>query len=194
MEAYEAIEDFIERAYAYCGLKGMALWGEPNNWSHGSSLEIEHYLSVKLRGTPYAQLKAFRNELPHFAQYESQNPNKVNYRVVFVLVEKLRHFIVHNEGYGQDFDKLMNRIRGELPSVDAKQLKSYVESYFIFHGGRYLIDLLELPVEDSELPIGAYNDEMLGFFRSIMEYAALIAEAINNKILSGNAAKFSTPV
>lgn len=187
VEAYEAIEDFIERAYAYCGLKGMELWERPNNWQYGNSTKIDHYLSVKLRGTPYTQLKAFRNGLPHFSQYESKNPNQVNYRVVFVLVEKLRHFIVHNEGYGQDFDKLMSRIRGELPGVNAKQLKEYVESYFTLHDGRYLIDLLELPVEDPSFPIGAYNDEMLGFFRGIMEYAALIAEGIHAKLLNSGA-------
>lgn len=186
VEAYEAIENFIEKAYAYCGLKELKLWEQPKKWQHGRSQEINHYLGVKLKGTPYVQLNAFRNELPHFARYESENPNQVNYRVVFVLVEKLRHFIVHNEGYGQDFDKLMSRIRGELPDVDPKKLKDYVDSYFILHGERYLIDLLELPVEDPSFPIGAYNDEMLGFFRSIMEYAALIAEAINNKILSSN--------
>ena len=186
VEAYEAIEDFLEKAYAYCGSKGMELWERPNKWQHGSSEEIDHYLSVELRGTPYAQLKAFRTNLHHFAKYESTNPNQVNYRVVFVLIEKLRHFIVHNEGYGQDFDKLMTRIRGELPGVDSKQLKNHVDSFFTLHGDRYLVDLLEFPVEDPTLPIGAYHDQMLGLFRNIMEYAVLITEGIYEKLLSNN--------
>lgn len=185
VEAYEAIEDFIEAAYAYCGFKGLRLWEQPKTWNFGSSASLDRYLDTKVKGTPYVQLRAFRNGLPHFSHYESINPNQVDYRVVFVLVEKLRHLIVHNEGYGQDLDRLVVRMLRELPHVDAEQFRSFVDSFFIPHDGKHLIDLLEFPVEDPYFPVDAFHDQMLGLFRNIMEYAVLIAEAINMEVEDG---------
>jgi hypothetical protein len=95
------------------------------------------------------------------------------------LIEKLRHLIVHEGGYCKDFNSLMGLIQKELDGASMKGVRSYVESYFIPHRGAKLIDLLELPVEDgSGALIGAYHDEMAGFFKTLIEYALLVKESI----------------
>lgn len=178
-EAYEAFEDFIERVYADCGVRGSNLWVRPKDWSHDGSTDLNHYYNPrrKMKGTPFLQLKAFRERSAHFREYEARKGN--NYRVTFVLIEKLRHLIVHNGGYCRDFDSLMGLIQSELSDVSIKGVRSYVESYFISHRGAKLIDLLEFPVEEGPgAVIGAYHDTMSSLFSTLIEYALLVKESV----------------
>ncbi|MBF8740222.1 hypothetical protein [Pseudomonas guariconensis] len=175
-EAYEAFEDFIEIVYADCGVRGSELWVKPDKWKYEGSKDISHYYNPrrKSNGTPYVQLKALRERSAHFRKYETKEGR--NYRVAFVLIEKLRHLIVHEGGYCLDFDGFMKSIQRELSDVSMKNVRSYVESYFIPHRDALLVDLLELPAEDG--PIGAYHDYMSGFFKTLIEYALLVKESI----------------
>lgn len=178
-ESYEAFEDFIEIVYADCGRRGSNLWVRPDGWKHDGSTDINHYYNPrrKMKGTPFLQLKAFRERSAHFREYEARKGN--NYRVTFVLIEKLRHLIVHNGGYCRDFDSLMRSMQSELNDVSIKDVRSYVESYFIPHRGTKLIDLLEFPVEEGPgAVIGAYHDTMQSLFNTLIEYAVLVKESI----------------
>jgi hypothetical protein len=96
-----------------------------------------------------------------------------------VLVEKLRHIIVHKGGYSDDFKGLKGKIYSELKGMSTKNVHSYVDSYFMTHKGDKLIDLFEFPVEDGVgARVGAYHDSMIGFLRALVEYAQLIRESI----------------
>lgn len=177
VEAYEAFEDFLETAYAYCGVEGVSIWKRPKEWRHEvGSEDIQHYFTER---KPYGQLKAFRAGSKHFAQYETNSPTGTNYKVVFVLIEKLRHLIVHDEGYCKNIKQLVDKMQGELQGVDIKQVKAYVESYFILHRGDSLIDLLEYPSDTEGMPTGiqGYHDTMKEFLRALVEYARLIMES-----------------
>ena len=178
-EAYEAFEDFIERVYAYCGLVRNRFWAQPDNWAHGESSDFKHYYNPKhkSKGTPYRQLEILRQQSQHFSTHEVKPGN--NLRVVFVLIEKLRHIIVHKGGYSDDLKGLKGKIHSELKGMSTKNVHSYVDSYFVTHRGDKLIDLLEFPVEDGVgAIIGAHHDSMAGFFRTLVEYAQLIKESI----------------
>lgn len=177
VEAYEAFEDFLEVAYAYCGLEGVSIWKRPKEWKYQVGTEdIQHYFTER---KPYGQLKAFRAGSKHFAQYEMNSPTGTNYKVVFVLIEKLRHLIVHDEGYCKDIKQLVDKMQGELQGVDIKRVRAYVESYFILHRGDNLIDLLEYPSDTEGMPTGiqGYHDTMNEFLRALVEYARLIMES-----------------
>jgi hypothetical protein len=175
-EAYEVFEEFLVTAYAYCGLEGNGIWKRPDNWKHEGSQDIQDYDTVR---KPYGQLKAFRECSQHFARYEMESPTGTNYKVVFVLIEKLRHRIVHNGGYCKDVKLLVDKMQAELKGVDMKKVRGYVESYFILHRGDKLIDLLEDPTEDDSLPSGlrTYHDPMNEFLKALVEYARLIMES-----------------
>lgn len=185
VEAYEAFEDFVESAYAFCGLIGLSIWVRPDDWNHGSSTDIRHYMKPP-KGkdrTPYAQLKAFRQGSKHFAEFETGRTTGTNYRVILVLIEKLRHYIVHDGGYYKDAGTLAGKVQKELPGMDMKSVMSFVNSYFVPHGHSQIIDLLEYPIEpDENKPLGAYHDPMLGFFKNLVEYGLLLFETIHQQI------------
>lgn len=178
-EAYEVFEDYIERVYADCGVRGSKLWVRPAGWKYDCSKELSHYYNPRRKGngTPFLQLKAFRERSAHFREHEVKKGR--HYRVQFVLIEKFRHLIVHEGGYCRDFKSFMGSICRELDGTSIDGVRGYVESYFIPHRGAKLIDLLELPVEDGPgALIGAYQDSMSGFFKTLIEYALLIKESI----------------
>ncbi|MNR04074.1 hypothetical protein D3C85_1200020 [compost metagenome] len=178
-EAYEAFEDFIEIVYADCGVRGSNLWVRPDSWKHDGSTNLGDYYNPrrKSNGTPYLQLKALRERSAHFRKYETREGN--NYRIVFVLIEKLRHLIVHEGGYCINFNDFMKSIQRELSDISMRDVRSYVESYFVPHRGAKLIDLLEFPAEDGpEAVIGAYHDTMSSLFNTLIEYALLVKESI----------------
>lgn len=178
-EAYEVFEDFIERVYADCGVRGSYLWVRPAGWKHDGSKDLSHYYNPRRKGsgTPFLQLRALRERSAHFRDHEVKKGQ--HYRVQFVLVEKFRHLIVHEGGYCRDFKSLMGSICRELDGTSIDGVRSYVESYFIPHRGAKLIDLLELPVEEGPgALVGAHQDSMAGFFKTLIEYALLIKESI----------------
>jgi hypothetical protein len=178
-EAYEAFEDYLERVYADCGIRGSSLWVRPDGWKYDGSKDLSHYYNPthKRKGTPFLQLKALRERSAHFREYEARKG--MHYRVTFVLIEKLRHLIVHEGGYCKDFESFMKSIQQQLNAVSMKDVRSYVDSYFIPHRGAKLIHLLELPVEDGPRAlIGAHYDEMGALFTTLIEYALLVKESI----------------
>lgn len=176
VEAYEVFVKFLGNVYAYCGLHGFALWQRPEKWRRDGSKKLDDY---NTGDKPYGQLKAFRDGCRHFRLNESRGPTRRNYRLQFVVVEKLRHTIVHGGGYCSDFKRLIDKMQGELKEMDYRELRDYTSAYFVSHNNRELIDLLEIPVADAAGAFtGAYKDIMMGLFRMVIEYAYLIVESI----------------
>ncbi|MDU8498403.1 hypothetical protein RYB01_04315 [Pseudomonas syringae] len=134
--------------------------------------DITHYyqLSKSKRRKSYAQLEALRGASKHFERYEFENFTGANYRVIIVLIEKLRHYIVHDGGYYNDIGTLSGKVQQELPGMDIKSVMAFVDSFFVPHGHSRIVDLLEYPVDPKTgKPLGTYHDLMLGFFRNLME-------------------------
>ncbi len=175
-EAYEAFELFLTRAYSHCGREGLSLWSRPEKWKLDGSLQLEDYNTER---KPYGQLKAFRQRSAHFAAFESSGPTGKNYRVSFVLMEKLRQVIVHNGGYCENFQKMIDKMQAELKDLDIRIVREYAAMHFTHHAGSKLIDLFEVPLTDeNDNETGVYKDILLGFFRMVVEYGKLILETI----------------
>lgn len=176
VEAYETFVKFLGNVYAYCGLHGLAIWQRPEKWNRDGSKKLDDY---NTGDKPYGQLRAFREGCRHFRLNESHGPTRRDYRLQFVVIEKLRHTIVHNGGYCSDFKRLIDKMQGELKEMDARKLREYTSDYFVSHNNRELIDLLEIPVTDAGGNLtGAYKDIMMSLFRMIIEYSYLILESI----------------
>lgn len=176
VEAYEAFEDFLENAYAFCGVIGIAIWERPKKWEHEGSHDLKHYNTKR---KPYGQLEAFRNASEHFARFEINGPTKRNFKVVFVMMERLRHVIVHSGGYCDDFKSMIDNMQGSLKGMDMKVVREYADLHFMQHRGRRLVDLFEVQHKDEAgLETGFDQDVLLGFLRMVVEYAQLIMESI----------------
>ena len=182
VDAYEVFEDFVVEAYAYCGLKGLSIWVQPDGWARDDKRDIEAYIKAPFKGkvrTPHRQLKAFRQGSQHFAKYETENRVGRNYRVVLVIIEKLRHAVVHFGGYCENLKSFQDKVQADLADMDIKAVRKYIDTHFMHHEGSNLVDLFEFPACDRNgNPNGGFHDPMLGYFRAIIEYAQLIKESI----------------
>lgn len=177
VDAYEAFEVFLVKAYAHCGRESISIWEKPEKWRHHiGSNNIDHYDTER---KPFGQLGVFRKNSAHFARYETNSLTDTNYRVTFTLIEKLRQCIVHHGGYFKNLNQLTSNVQGALKDEDRNAVGEYFKSHFIPHRDDNLIDLLEYPsYDDNGTPNGGYNDPMLGYFRALAEYALLIMESI----------------
>lgn len=171
-EAYEAFERFLIFSYAYCGLNRLDIWRAPTKWAHENSDNILHYNTAR---APYGQLLEFRRNSHHFKTYETKNSTGTNYKVIIVLIEKLRHITVHSEGRKDNLSSLINKVQSQLKDENPKEIQEYINSYFLPYNGTHLIDLLEYPSDD--IP-GAHHDYLHGFLRALVEYGKLIFESI----------------
>lgn len=182
-EGYEEFEQFVVKAYSYCGYKGIDIWTPPVDWKHGTSSNLDHYLakfkSNDKSGVPFIQLNAFRARSHYFSRFETNGPSGTNYKVMFALIEQFRHRIVHNGGYCKNLRIFMNGMQRRLPDIPRKTYTPFVESYFFLHGDGHLIDLLEYEAyNDDGTPNGGFHDTLPHFLKLLVEYAQLILESV----------------
>lgn len=173
VEAYEEFRVLVEHLYSECIQNGYAKGDE---WKQvGSSRS-----SKTLR-----KLAVIRAVAPTFQAAEVGSLAGSNYRVSFVLVDKLRHIIVHHGGYCSDLGQFQRGVGIELSGLKSAAVDEYAISYFALHRDRYIVDLLEMPLR-SELGIqlGASADTMLGLFRLLVEYGYLVTESIKRDFLN----------
>lgn len=189
-EIYEVYEDFLEEIYAYIGSKDNSLWPLIDfgnvRLSDLKNKDFEYYLTQakKKDDIPHSILNIIRQSFPDYYKLETDNKLNKNIRLLIVLVEKLRHIIVHCGGVVKDkkeFIELVIRKAGFFN--DGKYKKEYydfIEGFFGAEQYSTTISLLEIRVMP-ELPILAEVDrfEILSNILSASAYA--ICEEINKK-------------
>jgi hypothetical protein len=189
-EIYEVYEDFLEEIYAYIGSKDNSLWPLIDfgnvRLSDLKNKDFEYYLTQakKKDDIPHSILNSIRQSFPDYYKLETENKLNKNIRLLIVLVEKLRHIIVHCGGVVKDkkeFIELVIRKAGFFN--DGKYKKEYydfIEGFFGAEQYSTTISLLEIRVMP-ELPILAEVDrfEILSNILSASAYA--ICEEINKK-------------
>jgi hypothetical protein len=184
-EVYEEFEDFMENAYAFAGLSDNNFW--PLNDYGSISLEelkekdFEWYVkqAKKKRDVPHSILNQFRKAYPDIANIETDNMLKINLKLSVVLIENLRHVIVHKGGVVTDKQKFMEDVLKKSGLYNnGKYKKEYVDRIeSLFGTGEYenTVCLLEVRVKP-ELPIDIHVnlfDVLSGY---LMAYAHLICE------------------
>jgi len=115
-EAYEEFEKFIEKVYAFIGFKNNNLWPlvdygkitlpELNQKDYVWFLER----AKNKQGTPQSILSYYRNNLSEIAKVESKNALKINLKLAIILIENLRHIIVHNHGIVENKDDFIKQL------------------------------------------------------------------------------------
>ncbi len=189
-EAYEEFEDYIENIYAYYGKHNRSFW-PLNDFGNTSISELDEkdfcwYLekTKKKKDIPHSVLERLRKEFPSLSYIEKTNKLKVDLSFVVVLIEKLRHAIVHNGGRitnKNDFIKATTKKAGIYNNGNVVQ--EHLELIDCFFGNdKYenMITLLEInmkPEPPFDIHICRFN-MLTGF---LMADAYLIYECIKSR-------------
>lgn len=186
-EAYEAFEDFIEEAYAFAGYKDKNFWplSDFGNISlaelDGKDFEWFVTRAKEKRDIPQSILNHFRNKFPSLQQIEANNNFGINLRLAIVLIEHMRHVIVHRKGVVLDKERFVENVLKKSGLYNNGkfdiQHKEFIETFFGSDNFQNTISLLEIRT-NPEIPLDTHIDifEVLGSY--LMAYALLIAECL----------------
>jgi len=187
-EAYEEFEDYLFKVYAYCGLNDSNFWPLCDygniKLSERDKLDFNWHLQQanKKKGAPKSILETFRKSFPRLQYIESKNHFRVNLEFAMVLIEKLRHLIVHNCGRTKSIEDFTNLVAKEAGVFNnGKNLiehKQLVEQFFGKDKYRNLIALLEIHI-NPELPFQTYVCRFGLLMDFLMSYSHLLYEMVN---------------
>lgn len=186
-EAYEEFEDFLHLLYAYCG------YSDPNFWplaDYGkikladmASMSFQWHLNQSngKKGAPRSILQAFRQAFPLLPGAETKNHIQLNLAFAIVVIEKLRHIIVHNAGKtsGREaFIELVAKDAGVLNNgIVAEEHRDFIAQFFGEDQYANMVGLLEVRVRP-ELPFGVHVCRFGILSGILMSYAHLLVEMV----------------
>ena len=191
-EAYEEFEDFLEHAYAYYGKKDIEFWPLNDygdiNLSEIKNKDFNWHLEKAKKKNTKAITATFRKKFKQLKNIEITNSNEINLRMAIVLIEKLRHVIVHNGGKtsksSQIIDKVMKESevykKGKIPEKEF----DFANSLFLTndsHNG--LVRLLEVKIKE-HFPLDVSYDIFMSLIRYLLSYAYIIYSLIDPNIKS----------
>ena len=189
-EAYEEFEDFLEKIYAYKGYKDNDFWPLKDYGnifiSDIKTKDFKWFLerAKQKKDIPHSILNHFRKRYPIIAKVENDNKLRVNLRLAVILIENLRHIIVHKNGIvsnKQDF--VINTLKKSgLYNNGKYDEKNYhlITSFFGDKEYENLITLLEIRVHP-EIPLDIHVSLFNNLTGYLLAYAYLIYECVNNE-------------
>lgn len=187
-EAYEKFEDYLYKVYAYCGLTDTNFWPLCDygniKLSERESLDFKWYLEQahKKKGAPRSILESFRKSFPQLHHIEFKNSMGVNLAFAIVLIEKLRHIIVHNGGRTISKESFVNVVAKEAGVFNnghiSDEHKQLVEQFFGANEYKSLISLFEIQVQP-KLPFEIYVCRFGILVNFLMSYGHLLHEMVN---------------
>ena len=187
-EAYERFEDYVEFAYGAGGALKPTFWRPKElqglHAAKGATPTlsdfVEHSNSPHHTGDVLWKLGRFRTVFGTFKSAEQSNQNYRSTRFVLVLVEMLRHVIVHNGGRIKDKSAFVGRIftRSGLSSSgnDGAVLTAMIDDFLGTSEGEVIVHLLD--VKHLDLP-GAYTSRIGVLIDLLLAYA----NCIQNEVL-----------
>ncbi len=190
-EAYEEFEDYLFKVYAYCGLTDTNFWPLCDygniKLSERDSLDFKWYLEQanKKKGAPRSILESFRKSFSQLHHIEFKNPLGVNLAFAIVLIEKLRHVIVHNGGRTISKENFIESVAKEAGIFNngniSEEHKQLVEQFFGVNEYENLVALLEIQVQP-ELPFETYHCRFGILVNFLMAYGHLLHEMVSTYV------------
>lgn len=188
VELYEAFEDYLEDAYAFSGYLDVNFWPlRDYGDAFLEDIDEKEYLWFRERvrqkkDKPSSLIRVFRSKLTGISNFEVENKRNVDLRLVLVLIEFLRHVIVHSGGVVQDRDKFIKKVMEKAGlckngSVDEKNI-ALVEMFFGAKEYCNTVRVLELSGES----MGPINRQIsvFGFVSDcLVSYAYMIFESLS---------------
>ncbi|MCA9500818.1 MAG: hypothetical protein KC588_16615 [Nitrospira sp.] len=181
----------MENAYAFAGHRNNNFWplSDYGNITLNELKEKPFSWFVdqakKKRDRPKSIMARFRESFPEVARLEPQNGLNVNLCLAIVLIELLRHVIVHDGGVVPDKSKFMKTVLEKANLFNngnpADKYTSFISSYFGNEKFENTVSILEVRVR-SEIPFDVHVnlfDILSGY---LMAYAHLIFELLEENL------------
>lgn len=161
-EAYEEFEIFIESVYAYAGSSNNSFW-PPNDYGPITLQELESKdfnwfieRAKEKRNTPHSILNRFRTAYPELCNIEANNALKVDLKLAIVLIEHLRHIIVHKGGVATDKQKFIEQVLKKAGFFNNGNYREehvdFIRKFFCAGKYKNMVVILEVPIQP-EVPI-----------------------------------------
>lgn len=189
-EAYEAYEDFIKTSYAFAGYSDNNFW-PLKDYGNISLNELKKkpftwYIdqSKKKSNTPNSIINQFKRNYPGISEIENKNALNINLRLAVILIEHLRHIIVHNGGVVTDKTAFIKRVLEKSGLYNNGKYDKMHESFIknLFGNNEYenTVVLLEIRIHP-ELPFDLHQNVFDILSGYLMSYAHIIFENLFSK-------------
>lgn len=191
VEAYELFEDYLQYVYAFTAFVDTSSW-PLRDFGQATIDELptktfDWYLeqSHNKKEQPYSIMNRLRIKYPNLASFEQINELKKNLLLAVVLIEKMRHQIVHARGVVSDPNVFREKILKQAglfnngaPSAIATD---FLRAFLHLKPGSNTILLLNIGIE----PIGSlqmHYDLFEITTNFLLSYAELVKEAVSGKL------------
>ncbi|MFZ6773254.1 hypothetical protein ACO0LB_11120 [Undibacterium sp. SXout7W] len=185
-EAYEAFEDFIEMVYAHCGFVENDFWSMQHRkkLSQASDTsDIENFKIASKNISVFEILNRIRCKVPRIKNDENGHSIHGHLRFYLILIEKIRHVVVHVNGITADKEKFAKEILDKCNVSGNKEVepivRNMIEEYFGTEEYSNYINLLERNIKHpSGLPLNSNIQEKL--INKMLTYAHLLITHLNS--------------
>ena len=186
-EAYETFEDFIENSYAFIGSANSTAWPlrDYGNifFNDLPSKQYDWYLdqAKNKNNTPTSILNIYRKKFPELKTIAASNNLNINLDLAIILIEKLRHIIVHKGGIVENREDFTIKVLEQAGLYNngnpAQKNTDFIRMFF--GGDEYsnLITILEIQVEPL-MSIEVHVSRFSKLTNYLMAYALLIYDSI----------------
>jgi hypothetical protein len=187
VEAYEAFEDFIENAYAFAGYNDNNFWPLSDfgniSLSELKGKDYQWFIDQveKKKGKPRSILNHFNSKLPQMMKVVENNKLGIDLKLAIILIEKLRHHIVHTRGKVSNKEEFIKNVLKEAGLGNQgnpnSKYSNFIEPFFNMKGHSNLISLLEVP-KDTIIPFYTYYDIFKKRSNYLLTYAHLLFDCL----------------
>jgi hypothetical protein len=192
-EAYEVYEDFLQNIYAYIGFNNKELWPLSDfgtvTLKELANKDFGYYQrqAQNKKDVPHSILSKLRCVLPDYAFIEVNNKLDRNIKLMIILIENLRHIIVHKNGIITDKKIFIESILKKAGLLNNgkydKDLYDYISGFFGNNGNENIIVLLEVQVMTG-LPISVQIEPLRILIDTLSASVYAICEELKkNEIL-----------
>lgn len=191
VEAYEELEKYIDKLYAYIGYIDNNFWIAKDfgniEINKIKNNDFEWFLDrvSKIGHRPEVIYNRLRKKIPIIDYLEHNNKLDINYKFVIMLISKIRHIIVHNSGIIEDVDKFSDTILKAIGvSKDSETGEKLLSNIYFYIGeidSTTSIVLLEYRDRKNkqESPIDFYHDRLGNLLSRLTEYAILLSKYVD---------------
>lgn len=186
--AYEKFEDTIELIYAYLGKNDINFWplseyGQ-KKYDNVKSLDSDFFIT-QAKNKKGGAIQIFKTLLQEFDCDIHINP--LNLKTEVILIEKLRHLIIHNSGLTSNKDKFIHTVMKESGILNNGNIDNNIYKYIenIFGRSKYdkLILLLDRILDvDKGIPIDITINIFENLVHSLVFAVHVICEKTKNHL------------
>ncbi len=179
-ETYECFEEFLDHAYGYAGYCKKDFWplGDYGNitLSELKDKELPWFIeqAKKKKNRPHSIINQFRTKFNRIIRIEMDNHFNINLRLAVVLIEQLRHVIVHNGGIISDNEIFIEKTLKKAGLFNNgnydKDDVDFVQSFLGEVDGKIHVVLLEVNL-DPKSPLNLHVDVFQELSNYLMAYA-----------------------